>query len=75
MTLEKIDVLGMFLRALALGELGLEKGIAMKKFKRNFRLVCALLNFSGGISRVIAALVDAGIIYLFKNDSKMGSQI
>jgi hypothetical protein len=65
----------MFLRALALGELGLEKGIAMNKFKRNLRLVCALLNFFGGISRMIAALVDAGIIYLNINDAKMGAQV
>lgn len=46
----------------------------MNKF-RKYRLVCACLNFLGGLLRLIAALVGVAANYLSFHDRKMGTQV
>lgn len=59
--------------AKAIGGLGLEKGIAMKKILRNTRLVSACLNFLGGIARLVAALINMDLNYSHTHANKVGS--
>lgn len=46
----------------------------MKKL-RKYRLVCACLSFLGGISRLVAALIDMAFNYLHFHAGQMVHQV
>lgn len=59
----------------ALGEPGPDYGeFAMSKL-RKYRLVCACLNFLGGLFRLVAALVDVASNYSGPNAAEMGHEV
>lgn len=47
----------------------------MKKFIRKTRLVCACMNFGGGLFRLLAALVDMAFNYPPQDDEEVDSPI
>lgn len=47
----------------------------MNKSFRNYRLVCACLNFLGGFLRLVAALVGLAANYPTSYDRKMDAQV
>lgn len=42
---------------------------------RKYRLVCACLNFLGGLFRLVAALVDVASNYSGPNAAEMGHEV